>query len=68
MTGLVLAALIVTASDAEARRTGKVRTQDVDMIVIHSTGGPTCDAATGKPIWVKAGTLEEDMKKIEADP
>jgi N-acetylmuramoyl-L-alanine amidase len=66
--GLVLAALIVTAGDAEARRTGKVRTQEIDMVVIHSTGGPTCDAATGKPIWVKAGTLADDMLKIEADP
>jgi hypothetical protein len=66
--GLVLAALTVTASDAEARRTGNVRSQAIDMVVIHSTGGPTCDATTGKPIWVKAGTLAEDMRKIEADP
>jgi N-acetylmuramoyl-L-alanine amidase len=66
--GLVLGALIVTASDAEARRTGNVRTQAIDMVVIHSTGGPTCDATTNKPIWVKAGTLAEDMRKIEADP
>ena len=66
--GLVLAALIVTAGDAEARRTGKVRDRAIDMVVIHSTGGPTCDAATGKPIWVTAGTLDDDMRKIEADP
>lgn len=66
--GLVLAALTVPANDAEARRTGKVRTQAIDMVVIHSTGGPTCDAGTGKPIWVAAGTLEENMRKIEADP
>ena len=66
--GLVLAALIVPASDAEARRTGKVRTETIDMVVIHSTGGPTCDVMTGKPIWVKAGTLEEDMRDIEANP
>jgi N-acetylmuramoyl-L-alanine amidase len=66
--GLVLAVLTVTASDAEARRTGKVRELAIDMVVIHSTGGPTCDAATGKPIWVKAGTLADDMQKIEADP
>jgi N-acetylmuramoyl-L-alanine amidase len=38
------------------------------MVVIHSTGGPTCDATTGKPIWVKAGTLEENIRNIEADP
>jgi N-acetylmuramoyl-L-alanine amidase len=66
--GLVLAALTVPAGDAEARHTGKVRTQVIDMVVIHSTGGPTCDSSTGKPIWVGAGTLEENMRRIEADP
>ena len=68
MIGLGLTALMVPAGDAETRRTGNVRTQAVDMVVIHSTGGPTCDARTGKPIWVRAGTLEEDMRQIEADP
>lgn len=68
MIGLVLAALTVPANNAEARRTGNVRTQSIDLVVIHSTGGPTCDAATGKPVWVKAGTLEEDMRQIEANP
>jgi N-acetyl-anhydromuramyl-L-alanine amidase AmpD len=38
------------------------------MVVIHSTGGPTCDAGTGKPIWVRADTLEESMRRIEAHP
>jgi N-acetylmuramoyl-L-alanine amidase len=66
--GLVLAALTVPGSDAEARHTGKIRTEVIDMVVIHSTGGPTCDAATGKPIWVGAGTLEDNMRRIEADP
>ncbi|MGA9665285.1 MAG: peptidoglycan recognition family protein [Gallionella sp.] len=66
--GVVLAALAVTANDAQARSTGKVRTQAIDMVVIHSTGGPTCDAVTGKPIWVGAGTLEENMRQIEAHP
>jgi N-acetylmuramoyl-L-alanine amidase len=66
--GLVLMALIFPAGDAEARRTGNVRRQVIDMVVIHSTGGPTCDARTGKSIWVGAGTLEENIRKIEADP
>jgi N-acetylmuramoyl-L-alanine amidase len=66
--GLVLTALTVMVSDAEARRTGGIRRQVIDMVVIHSTGGPTCDAATGKPIWVGAGTLEENMRNIEAHP
>jgi N-acetylmuramoyl-L-alanine amidase len=68
LTGLALAILAITANDAEARRTGKPRTEAIDMVVIHSTGGPTCDAKTGKPIWVKAGTLEEDLRDIEANP
>jgi hypothetical protein len=66
--GLVLAALTVTGNDAEARRTGNVRTQVIDMVVIHSTGGPTCDANTDKPIWVGAGTLAENLRNIEANP
>jgi N-acetylmuramoyl-L-alanine amidase len=65
---LVLIALAVPVNDADARRTGNVRVQAIDMIVIHSTGGPTCDAVTGKPIWVRAGTLDEDMRQIEAHP
>jgi N-acetyl-anhydromuramyl-L-alanine amidase AmpD len=66
--GLVLAAFTVPSGDAEARHTGNVRTQAIDMVVIHSTGGPTCDVITGKPIWVGAGTLEENLRLIEADP
>ena len=38
------------------------------MVVIHSTGGPTCDAVTGKPVWVGAGTLDENLRHIEAHP
>jgi N-acetylmuramoyl-L-alanine amidase len=66
--GLVLTALTVAVSGAEARRTGSIRSRDIDMVVIHSTGGPTCDASTGKPIWVRAGTLEENLRQIEAHP
>jgi N-acetyl-anhydromuramyl-L-alanine amidase AmpD len=66
--GLALLALTFSASNAEARRTGSMRTQAIDMVVIHSTGGPTCDAKTGKPIWVAAGTLEENLQRIEAHP
>lgn len=42
--------------------------QAIDMVVIHSTGGPTCDTKTGMPIWVGAGTLDENLKQIEAHP
>jgi N-acetylmuramoyl-L-alanine amidase len=38
------------------------------MIVLHSTGGPTCDAKTNQPIWVRAGTMEENLRVIEAHP
>lgn len=66
--GMLFAALAVVAAAAHARRTGGARTQAIDMVVIHSTGGPTCDAATGKPIWVRAGTLEDNLRQIEAHP
>jgi N-acetylmuramoyl-L-alanine amidase len=64
--GLLFVALAVTA--AYARRVGGARTQGIDMIVIHSTGGPTCDATTGKPIWVGAGTISDNLRQIEAHP
>ena len=60
--------LALVASDAQARKTGAVRTQPIAMVVIHSTGGPTCDGATGKPIWVSAGTLDDNLRHIEAHP
>jgi N-acetylmuramoyl-L-alanine amidase len=65
---LALALLLLAAVPAEARKHGPPREVPIDLIVIHSTGGPTCDAATGQPIWVKAGTLEEDLRTIEAHP
>jgi N-acetylmuramoyl-L-alanine amidase len=68
LMGLVLTALTVAGSGAEARRTGSIRSRDIDMVVIHSTGGPTCDPSTGKPIWVRAGTLDENLRQIEAHP
>lgn len=65
---LVVAALTIAAGVAEARRSGNVRKQAIDMVVIHSTGGPTCDAKTGKPVWVGAGTFGKNMRHIEAHP
>lgn len=67
---MVIATSLVTlfASNADARRTGPARAQPISMIVIHSTGGPTCDVAAGKPIWVKAGTMDENIRIIEAHP
>jgi len=53
---------------AEARRSGPARTQRIDMVVIHSTGGPTCDARTGKPVWIDAGNLGDNIRIIEAHP
>jgi N-acetyl-anhydromuramyl-L-alanine amidase AmpD len=66
--GLALAALAAAACDAEARRGGQARRQVIDMVVIHSTGGPTCDNRTGKAIWVRAGTLDDNIRAIEAHP
>ncbi len=54
-------------SPAHARRSGTLRTHAVDMVVIHSTGGPTCDAR-GKPIWVPAGEMDENLRTIGAHP
>jgi N-acetylmuramoyl-L-alanine amidase len=65
---LLVTALAIAAGDAKARKTGASRKQAIDRVVIHSTGGPTCDAATGKPIWVGAGTLEDNLRLIEAHP
>lgn len=65
---LLAAALSVTASAADARRSGAARSESINLAVIHSTGGPTCDAATGKPIWVGGGTLHENLRHIEAHP
>jgi N-acetylmuramoyl-L-alanine amidase len=56
------------AGNALAVKMGPLRKQEVDMVVIHSTGGPTCDATTGKPGWVKAGTLRDNIRNIEANP
>jgi N-acetylmuramoyl-L-alanine amidase len=61
-------AICFLMTQTHARTTGPARTQPIDMIVIHSTGGPTCEAKTGKPIWVKAGELDENMRTIEAHP
>jgi hypothetical protein len=66
--GLALLALVFSVSNAEARYSGIARTQPIDMVVIHSTGGPFCDKETGKPIWVGGGTLDANLKLIEAHP
>lgn len=63
----LLSALGVTRG-AHALGSGPRRTQPVRWIVIHSTGGPTCDAASGRPVWVHAGTLEQDLHELEAHP
>ncbi len=67
LTYLVLMALTLLPSLADARRSGSAREQNIDMVVIHSTGGPTCDGNTGKPVWIGAGTLTANIRQIEAD-
>jgi len=68
LTVAVLTACALGTHDAAARRTGPARTQAIDMVVIHSTGGPTCDATTGKRVWIAGGTLEDDIRDVEAHP
>lgn len=65
---IALALAVFGCSGAQAVKTGPIRKQPIALVVIHSTGGPTCDARTGQPIWVKAGTLTENIKTIEAHP
>jgi N-acetylmuramoyl-L-alanine amidase len=67
---LLVACLVssVFFSDAHARQRGPKRTQPVTMIVLHSTGGPTCDARTGKAFWVRGGTMQDNLRTIEAHP
>jgi len=66
--GLVAALTAVAAGESSARRSGPARAQAIDMVVIHSTGGPTCDGRTGRPVWIGAGTLAENLRRIEAHP
>jgi N-acetylmuramoyl-L-alanine amidase len=61
-------ALGLAAGTAAARHDGAPRSQPIELVVIHSTGGPTCDAKTGRPVWVGAGTLEDNLRNIEAHP
>jgi N-acetyl-anhydromuramyl-L-alanine amidase AmpD len=68
ITLMMAAALALACGGAAARRTGPARTQAIDMVVVHSTGGPACDAATGEPIWIGAGTLDDNLRQIEAHP
>lgn len=65
---LLLISFTVAVTNAEARRSGPMRGEAIDMVVIHSTGGPTCDAVTNKPVWISAGTLTDNLHKIEANP
>jgi N-acetylmuramoyl-L-alanine amidase len=60
--------LALAVGDAAALRSGPVRSEPVDLVVIHSTGGPTCDPRTGQPVWVGAGTMEANLRLIEAHP
>jgi N-acetylmuramoyl-L-alanine amidase len=65
--GVCLVALLASLP-IHARSRGQARKQAINMVVIHATGGPTCDVLTGKPIWVGAGTLADNMRHIEAHP
>lgn len=60
--------LALAVGDAAAVRSGPLRGEPVELVVLHSTGGPTCDARTGQPVWVGAGTMEENLRLIEAHP
>lgn len=63
-----LLVLALAAGSAGAVKHGPPRTQPIDRVVIHSTGGPTCDARTGRPVWIGAGTMDDNLRRIEAHP
>jgi len=62
------AGFAAVTGDARALKRGPRRAGPVELVVIHSTGGPTCDARTGRPVWVGAGTMESNLRHIEAHP
>jgi N-acetylmuramoyl-L-alanine amidase len=68
MRPVMAAALVLLNTTAPARSTGQPRTETVNLVVIHSTGGPTCNAKTGQVMWVKSGTLAANVRFIEAHP
>ena len=53
---------------AFARSTGAARSEPIALVVIHSTGGPTCDPKSQQAVWVGAGTLDENLRNIQAHP
>ncbi len=65
---LVSALLALACTESAAVKSGPARTEPVDMVVIHATGGPLCDPVTRKPVWVGAGDLHENLRNIEAHP
>lgn len=61
-------ALATWPDPAWAVKRGPQRKQPIDMVVLHSTGGPTCAAGNGRLIWVKSGSMEANLRFIEAHP
>ena len=65
---LLSAALCFGSVSAQARAVGPLRAEPINLIVVHSTGGPTCNAKTGRVIWVKSGTMDANIRFIENHP
>jgi N-acetylmuramoyl-L-alanine amidase len=68
LIALAMSVVALHPNTSDARKSGPVRTEPITMVVIHSTGGPTCDATTNKPIRVSAGTMADNIRLIEAHP
>ena len=68
LSGALGALGAVFSTLAEARAVGPLRGEPINLIVVHSTGGPTCDEKTGRVRWVKSGTLEANIRFIENHP
>jgi N-acetyl-anhydromuramyl-L-alanine amidase AmpD len=67
LRAFLAAALLTLCTTTWAVKSGPVRRVPLQLIVIHTTGGPVCDAA-GRPAWVGAGSLRENIATIEAHP
>jgi hypothetical protein len=64
---VVLIGVAASCQPAGAVTSGPLRRGRVELVVLHSTGGPTCDEH-GKPIWVPGGELDENLRTIERHP
>lgn len=62
-----LAMWLILSGQTDAKIGDKPRMK-TDLIVLHATGGPTCDPKTGKHVFSPAGTLDSNIELFVKDP